>query len=119
LHFQGADGVDVAAAAKDLQRQLTALPHVATADTRAEQYRGLGPSEIIAGLTLGFAILHESTQVVGELTKLLDAIKQLIKSGQSLKAAFVEIGMRKVSLDQLTPADLDTLVKRSTAADNA
>jgi hypothetical protein len=113
LHFQAAEGVDPAVAAADLQQQLAALPHVTNAETRAEQYRSIGPAEIITGLTLGFAILHESTQVVSELSKLLDAIKQLVKSGQSLREVFVEIGMRKVPLDQLSQTDLETLAKHN------
>jgi hypothetical protein len=116
LHFRAAEGVDPAVAAADLQQQLSGLPHVTNAETRAEQYRSIGPSEIITGLTLGFALLHESTQVVSELSKLLDAIKQLIKSGKGLHEAFVEIGMRKVPLDQLSQADLETLAKRTTGA---
>ncbi len=87
--------------------------NVQTEEPRVDQYRSIGPAEIIAGLTIAGAVMHESTEFIQDFSKVVDAIKQAVESVKGLQAAFVEIGMRKVPLGQLTPQDLETLAKRS------
>ena len=89
------------------------MPEVTTAEIRADQYRSIGPTEIIAGLTLAVGLMHESVQAAETLTKLLDALKQVVVSAKGLRGAFVDVGMRKVPLDQLTQTDVETLAKRA------
>jgi hypothetical protein len=50
------------------------------------------------------------------LTKLIDAVKGLVQSGRELHAAFIEVGMRKVPIDKLTPQDIESLAHRITEA---
>ncbi len=59
--------------------------------------------------------MRESTEVIQDFSKVVDAIRQAVESVKGLRAAFVEVGMRKVPLGQLTTQDLQTLAKRSTA----
>ena len=96
-----------------MQQQLASLPQVAAAETRADQYRAIGPTEIIAGLTLAVGVMHESVQAAETMAKLLDALKQVVISAKGLRGAFVDVGMRKVPLDQLTQKDVETLTSRA------
>lgn len=116
LHFQPAEGVDPNAAAKELEQKLAALPEVTNAETRADQYRSIGPTEIIAGVTLAVGIIQESAAATEAVSKLLDSVTHLIQSSKNLKNAFVEVGMRKIPIDQRTEKDVETLAKRAVAA---
>jgi hypothetical protein len=115
LHFQPSEGVDPAAAAKELERALSSVPGIHAEEPRVDQYRSIGPAEIIAGLTIAVAVMRQSTELIQDFSKVVDAIKQAVESVKGLRAAFIEVGMRKVPLAQLTTQDLETLAKRSTA----
>jgi hypothetical protein len=115
IHLQAAEGTDPKALAGDVQQELEKLPDVHTAETRTEQYRSIGPTEIIAGLTLAVGILETSAKATEALAKLLDGIQAVVKSAKGLHAAFVEVGMKKVALDQLTPEDLQKLAAHAVA----
>jgi hypothetical protein len=112
FHFQAEDSTDTASVKKEVEQALAKVPEVSTAETRAAQYRSMGPAEIIAGVTLAVGIIQESTAATEALSKLLDAVSHVVQSAKGLKAAFVDVGMRKVAIDQLTPKDLETLAKR-------
>jgi hypothetical protein len=98
--------------AKDLEQQLVTLPSVGSAEARADNYRSLGPTEIIAGITLAVGVIQSTTVAAQALTKLIDAVKSLVQSGRGLHAAFIEVGMRKVPIDKLTPQDIESLANR-------
>jgi hypothetical protein len=112
LHFETTEGANPEEVVKDLQQRLTSLPEVKSADTRAEKYRSIGPTEIVTALTLAAGVFQAATLTATALAKLLDSIKELIKSGQGLRQAFVFIGMRKVPIDQLTPKDCEAIAGR-------
>jgi hypothetical protein len=112
LHFQAKEGTDPGVSAKDLEKQLVALPSVGSAEARADTYRSLGPAEIIAGITLAAGVIQSATVATQALTKLIDAVKGLVQSGHGLHAAFIEVGMRKVPVDKLTPQDIESLAHR-------
>jgi hypothetical protein len=117
LHFQAKEGADPVASAKDLEQQLGILPSVGSAEARADNYRSpLGPTEIIAAITLAVGVIQSATVAAQALTKLIDAVKGLVQSGQGLHAAFVEVGMRKVPIDKLTPQDIESLAGRIASA---
>ena len=116
LHFQAQEGADPEAAAKDLEQQLATLPSVGSAEARADTYRSLGPTEIIAGITLAVGVIQSATVAAQALAKLIDAVKGLVQSGQGLHAAFVEVGMRKVPVDKLTPQEIESLARRMAEA---
>jgi hypothetical protein len=115
LHFQPSDDVDPAAAAKQLESALSSVPGIQADEPRVDRYRSIGPAEIIAGLTIAGALMRESTEVIQDFSKVVDAIRQAVESVKGLRAAFVEIGMRKVPLAQLTTQDLEILAKRASA----
>ena len=111
LHFQAKEGIDPEASAKDLEQQLVTLPSVGSVEARADKYRTPGPTEIIAGITLAVGVIQSTTVAAQALTKLIDAVKGLVQSGRELHAAFVEVGMRKVPVDKLTPQDIESLAR--------
>ena len=116
LHFQAKEGADPEALARDLEQHLATLPSVGSAEARADNYRSLGPTEIIAGITLAVGIIQSTTLASQALTKLIDALKGLLQAGQGLHAAFIEVGMRKVPIDKLTPQEIESLARRMAEA---
>ena len=116
LHFQTQEGTDPEAAAQALEQQLVNLPSVGSAEARADKYRSLGPAEIIAGITLAVGVIQSTTVAAQALTKLIDAVKGLVQSGKGLHTAFIEVGMRKVPVDKLTPQEIESLARRMAEA---
>ncbi len=116
LHFQAQPGADPEASAKDLEQQLATLPSVGSAEARADNLRSLGPTEIIAGITLAVGVIQSTTVAAQAVTKLIDAVKGLVQSGRGLHAAFIEVGMRKVPIDKLTPEEIESLARRMAEA---
>jgi hypothetical protein len=112
LHFQAKEGTDLEVSAKDLEQQLVTLPAVSLAEARADNYRSPGLTEIIAGITLAVGVIQSTTVATQALTKLIDAVNALLHSGRGLQAAFIEVGMRKVPIDKLTPQDIESLAHR-------
>lgn len=116
LHFQPSDDTDPDVAAKELEHALSSVPGVHPDEPRVDRYRSIGPAEIIAGLAIAGAVVRQSTELIQDFSKVVDAIRQAVESVKGLRATFIEIGMRKVPLAQLTPQDLETLAKRSATA---
>jgi hypothetical protein len=111
LFFETAEGANLDATAAALQAKAKVLPHVEAASSDPMQYRSLGVPEIMMGITMGVALLQSGTMAVKGLTDLMDALKKLCDSVDGVKKAYVQIGLRKVPLDQpLTEADAKKLL---------
>ena len=71
--------------------------------------RGLGPQEIMKGLQLAAGMMTQATAAVIALTALLAALKKLADETPALNKVMVQVGLKKVPVDQLTDHDIRKL----------
>jgi hypothetical protein len=111
VYFETAEGADLTATASALQAKVKELPNVEAASSDPMQYRNIGVTEIMMGITMGVALIQSGTVAVKGLTELMDAIKKLCDSVDGVKKGFIQIGLKKVPLDHpLTEADAKKLL---------
>jgi hypothetical protein len=105
LHFETDRDTDAHAVAAEVQQTLPAVDGVANANAKAMQLRTMGGLEIIAVISL-------AATVVQNTATLMKAVDDLVKTCQAISARFpglrkpsIEIGLRKVPIDQVTEQD--------------
>jgi len=76
FELEKADGVDLDRVAQALREQLEQLPEVEDADAEPERARFTG-LEVAAGIAAAVAIVRGGRELVEELRKLIERIKQL------------------------------------------
>ncbi|MBV8056317.1 MAG: hypothetical protein JOZ29_04760 [Deltaproteobacteria bacterium] len=106
LHFETDQGTDIHPLAAEVQQGLQAIEGVTSAKAKATELRAAGPAEILA-------VINVAITVVQNTSTLLKAVDDLVKAWHDLSARFhglkkpsVEIGLREVPIDQVTPQDL-------------
>ena len=109
VYFEAAPNADLQQAAAEVQEKAAALPDVASASAQAMVTRGLGPQEIMMGLQLAAGIMTQATAAVVALTALLAALKKLADEMPALNKVMVQVGLKKVAVDQLTEHDIQKL----------
>ena len=81
------------------------VAQVTTADASPEELQSLVVPEILLALTLASSLIENSAKTVDALTQLVESVKKLAAS-LGLGKGRMEIGLRQVSIDRLTPDDL-------------
>ena len=111
LHFEAADGTDMEAAAAALQAELEKTQGVASARTRPQRYQSIGFGEVMS-------VVHVATQDIQQVTMLLTSLAALYAAWEKVKTKFpglkpptVEVGLKKVAVNQVTEADAQELVE--------
>lgn len=90
------------------------MDSVQAVDSQAASYR-LGPAEIMAGVTLAITGIKTVAGAVDAITKFVNSVSALVKAGKGLREAIIDVGMRKVPVTQLTPADIQQLAEKVVA----
>ena len=111
LHFEADHDADLSAATAELKEKASAIPEVEVSQAQPMHYRTIGPSEILLALTVAGAVLQGTTTAVKDLTALLDSLKALAQSAKGVKQAFLEVGLKKIPVEQLTVQDLQKAAK--------
>jgi hypothetical protein len=111
LHLQTDKGFDPTS----IQKELESLSVVQSADVKAGHYRGVGPAEIIAGISLAVTAIKSASEAVDAITKFVTAVQELMKAGKGLREAVVDVGMRRVPVAELTKPDIEKLAAQVTA----
>ena len=109
VYFEADPNADLQQAAAEVQQKASALPAVASASAQAMVTRGLGPQEIMMGLQLASGMMTSATTAVVALTALLVALKKLADETPALNKLMVQVGLKKVPVDQLTEKDVQKL----------
>jgi uncharacterized membrane protein YphA (DoxX/SURF4 family) len=109
VYFEAEPNADLQQAAAAVQQKAAALPAVASASAQAMVTRGLGPQEIMMGLQLASGVMTSATAAVVALTALLAALGKLADEMPALNKVMVQVGLKKVPVDQLTDHDLRKL----------
>ena len=110
LHFELADGTEAAPTAQALEQGLARLPGVSEAEALPDETRLTG-LEIVGAISAAVVILRKGRELVTELNALLPELRKMVKGVKGLKNAFVEVGSKRVPIDQLTAAHLEQLAK--------
>ena len=109
VYFEAAPDADLQQAAAAVQQKAAALPAVASASAQAMVTRGLGPQEIMMALQMVPAVIASATATVTALTALLAALRKLADDTPALNKVMVQVGLKKVPVDQLTEKDVQKL----------
>ena len=102
VYFEAAPNADLQQAAAEVQEKAAALPAVASASAQAMVTRGLGPQEIMMALQMVPGVIASATAAVTALTALLAALRKLADDTPALNKVMVQVGLKKVPVDQLT-----------------
>lgn len=108
VHFEPAEGVDIADATRALTHSLSALDQVHAVEVHSPQKRTLAvdPVELLAAVSIGLAAIKSVSEGIGILTTFVKNVEDLVKAGRSLRNAFFEVGARKVPVAEVTPDDI-------------
>jgi hypothetical protein len=109
VYFEADPNADLQQATAEVQQKAAALPAVASASAQAMVTRGLGPQEIMMGLQLASGVMTSATAAVVALTALLAALGKLADETPALNKVMVQVGLKKVPVDQLTTHDVQKL----------
>ena len=109
VFFEAVPGTDLQATASAVQAKAAELPHVTDASAEAMVTHGLGLQEIILGLQTAGTIMTTTTTGIVALTALIQALKKLSDEIPALSKVLVQVGLKKVPVDQLTDHDLQKL----------
>ena len=110
MHFELAAGQEASATAQTLQKKLGELPGVSEAEALPDKTRLTGV-EVIAAISAAVVVLHHGRDLVAELNKLLPELKKLVRNMKGLKKAYLEVGTKRVALDEVTPDHVNELAK--------
>ena len=109
VYFEADPNADLQLAAAQVQEKAAALPDVASASAQAMVTRGLGPQEIMMALQMAPGVISSATATVIALTALLAALRKLADDTPALNKVMVQVGLKKVPVDQLTEKDVQKL----------
>jgi hypothetical protein len=109
VYFEADPNADLQLAAARVQEKAAALPDVASASAQAMVTRGLGPQEIMMALQMAPGVIASATATVIALTALLAALRKLADDTPALNKVMVQVGLKKVPVDQLTEHDVQKL----------
>ena len=109
VYFEADPNADLQLAAAQVQEKAAALPDVASASAQAMVTRGLGPQEIMMALQMAPGVIASATATVIALTALLAALRKLADDTPALNKVMVQVGLKKVPVDQLTEKDVQKL----------
>jgi hypothetical protein len=105
LYFSPPEGTTPESASADIQSELAAVGYVESA--RAEPLRTQAVLEIIAFLTIATKVVVTSTAFLEAVSKLVEVWKKLRDKFPTLPAPELEIGLRRVPIDQITNQDAE------------
>ena len=109
LFFETEPNANLQEAAAAVQQKAAALPDVTSASAQPMVTHGLGPQEIMMGLQVATSMMTSVTAGVVALTALLQAVKKLADEVPALNKVMVQVGLKKVPVDQLTEHDVKKL----------
>ncbi len=109
VFFEAVPGTDLQAAASAVQAKAADLPHVTGASAQAMVTHGLTYPEVMLGLQTATTIMTTTTAGIAALTALIQALKKLSDEVPALSKVLVQVGLKKVPVDQLTEHDIQKL----------
>jgi hypothetical protein len=109
LHFEASAGLDMEAAAAALQKELAQVAAVESARADPQRFQAVGASEILSVIQVSTHLVQNATALLTALAGLYAAWKKLKPLFPALKPPAVEVGLRKVPVNEVTQADAEEL----------
>jgi hypothetical protein len=103
LHFEAGAGTNIDAAAEVLQKNLANIPEIEGARTEPQRFEAIGPAEVISTIQVATTIVQNATAFLGALAALYAAWEKVKPMFPGLHPPKVEVGLKQVPVDQLTP----------------
>ena len=103
FHFEASTGTDFDAAAAALQQSVTGISGVESADTGPQRYQSIGPAEVVSVIQVATSVAQNATVFLTALAGLYAAWEKVKPMFPGLQAPKVEVGLKQIPIDQLTP----------------
>jgi hypothetical protein len=111
LLFELTDETDIDSNTKMLQDNLSHLEMVESAKALTAGSVRMTGVEIVAAIGVTVAIVHVSRDLISEVRKVINEIKELVKDYRELKQVWLDVGPKRVLLDELTEEDYEELAE--------
>lgn len=108
LRFEFEKGTDLGKAENTIREQLGKLDEISRVDTAPEKPRLTG-LEVVGAIAVAVQVVRGVRKGVTELRKLLQELKALKGEVRGLQEVKVEVGPRKVPIDEVSEDDLQAL----------
>ena len=112
LHFEVSPGTDPAAVAAALQQAIAQASGVKSADTKAQHFQAITGQEVLSVIQFATSVATSAAAFLGSVAAVYAAWQKVKGMFPGVHAPTVEVGLKKVPIDQLTAEHLDE------AADN-
>jgi hypothetical protein len=103
LHFESAPGTDLDAAAVELQKNIAAVNGVESANATPQRFQSVGTAEILSVIKVATEVAQSTAALLGALAAVYAAWKSLAEKFPGLRKPTIEVGLKKVPIDQVTP----------------
>lgn len=103
LHFEASADTDLDAAAAALQASLTGVSGVESAEAFPQTYQSVGPAEVLGVIQVATSVVKDTTLLLTAVAGLMAAWEKVESHFPGLKKPRVEVGLKEVPADQLTP----------------
>jgi hypothetical protein len=111
LHFETAQGTDMETAAADLKQSLAGVSGVESADAIPQRFQAIGPAEILSVIAIATTVIQSTSTLLKAVSELHEAWAKVAAKFPGLHKPTIEMGMKKVPIDQLTDKDCEQLLK--------
>jgi hypothetical protein len=109
LHFEAIPGTDLAAAALELQKAMAEVQGVQSAEAKPQQFQGIDIAEIFAVAKLAGSYAEDVASLLTAIVALRDAWKKAKRLFPGLRSPTVEVGLKKIPIDQITAAHVQQI----------
>lgn len=111
LHFEASGDTDLSAAAAALQSELTRTESVESAKTRPQTYQSIGPAEVLSVIQVATSVAQSTAGLLTALAAVYAAWEKLRPMFPGLKAPAVEVGLKQIPVNAVTPAHAEELAE--------
>ena len=102
LHFESSPGTDLDGAAVELQKNIAAVNGVESADATPQRFQSVGTAEILSVIKVATEVAQSTAALLGALAAVYKAWKSLTGKFPGLSKPTIEVGLKKVPIDQVT-----------------
>lgn len=104
LHVEASADTDLGAASAQLQEQLAGLTGIVSAQSAPQRFQGISAAEIMSVIKVGTDLAQSTAGLLGALAGVYAAWQKLRAQFPGLRPPTVEVGLEKVPVNQVTPA---------------
>lgn len=111
LHFEAAPGTDLNAATAELQRAVVQVKGVEAADSKPQRFQSISAQEVLSVIQLASTFVQNTAEFMTAVVSLHEAWKKVREIFPGLSTPLVEVGLKQVPIDQLTPVHIEQILR--------